>query len=369
MSVDTVATKFLTFAAEPPGFELESGRSLSPVTIAYETYGKLNEAGDNAILILHGFTADAHAAGIQAGTGKLGWWDDMIGPGKAFDTRRFFVVSQNVIGGCGGSTGPSSVDPATGRPYALGFPVVTIRDMVNAQYRLLTTLGVTSLAAVSGASMGGHQALQWLASYPKFVRTAIPIACSARLSAQSLALYEVARQAIMTDPDWLGGDYYGKAIPARGLAVARMGAHLTYVSEENLESDFGRRTVEGAGYSYTIGGEFAVQAHLREEGDRFVKRFDANSYLYLSQAMEYFDLTRPTGSLTAAFESVRGRVLLLSFSSDWLFPAAQLAELEMVLRSVGASADHITIDTPFGHDAFLTDWRKISHLIAGFLAV
>ncbi|HEY3333076.1 MAG TPA: homoserine O-acetyltransferase [Capsulimonadaceae bacterium] len=357
-----VETQLYTFADTDAPFTLESGHVLSPVTLAYETYGTLNPAGDNALLIVHGFTADAHAAGVHADTGKVGWWDDMIGPGKAFDTDRFFVVSSNCIGGCKGSTGPSSVDPATSKPYGSKFPVITIRDMVDAQYRLLVHLGVKSLASVTGASMGGMQALQWLVSYPEFVRTAIPIACAARLSAMSLAMAEVSRAAILSDADWNGGDYYGKSFPAKGLALARMAAHLTYVSAEHLEAEFGRRPIDA------YAGTFGVQCELQDEGGRFVGRFDPNSFLCLSAAIENFDLAKSYGSLQAAFAPVKARVLLLSFSTDWLFPTRQLVELHESLASVGVTSQHIDIETPLGHDAFLTDWPKIHAPIVRFLA-
>lgn len=361
-----VKTQSFTFAEAPELFRLECGRSLSPVTLAYETYGELNEEGDNAILIAHGFTGDAHAAGVSEESGRLGWWDLMIGPGKAFDTTRYFVVSSNVLGGCAGSTGPSSFNPSTGKPYGSAFPPVTTGDMVESQRILLKSLGVTSLASVSGSSMGGQQALQWMVTYPEFVRSAIPIACSARLSALALALCEVSRSAVTSDPEWRGGHYYGGSNPGRGLALARMAAHLTYVSEEHLEEEFGRALDPGC--CDTMRGEFRVQSYLRAEGENFVKRFDANSFLYLSQAIEHFDLSKNAGSLAAAFTHVRSRVLLLSFTTDWLFPPTQLQELEMALREAGADVRHVTIDTSLGHDAFLTDTKDITPLISEFLA-
>ncbi len=360
-------TKYYTFANPPDLFQLESGRQLSSVTLAYETYGILNRAGDNAILILHGFTADAHAAGVHRETGRVGWWDDMIGPGKAFDTDKYFVVCSNVLGGCSGSTGPSSMNPETGSPYGSTFPVVTIGDMVNGQYLLLRSLGVESLASVSGASMGGQQALQWMAAYPDFVRSAVPIACSARLSALGLALMEVSRQAILNDPDWLDGAYYGKAFPVKGLSLARMAAHLTYVSSEFLDLEFGRKPWTDDKYRYKLGGEFDVQKYLRDEGQTFCSRFDPNSFLYLSQAIEYFDFGKETGSLASAFKRCKSQVLLISFRTDWLFPVAHLRELQVALHEAGKNASHITVETTNGHDAFLTDWKKISLLISEFL--
>ena len=365
-----VETQYYTFGEYPDAFKLESGRFLSPVTIAYETYGRLNNGGDNAILIVHGFTADAHAAGVDKQSDAVGWWDDMIGSGKAFDTDQFFVVSTNVIGGCSGSTGPASINPTTGKPYGSTFPVVTISDMVNAQYQLLKSLGITSLASVSGASMGGQQALQWMISYPNVLSSAIPIACSARLSAMSLAISELSRNAIVSDPAYRGGDYYETGTPERGLIQARMAAHLTYISGEFLDAEFGRRPWIDAAYQYKyqIGNEFAVQNYLRKEGESFVKRFDANAFLYLSQAIEYFDITKNARSLTSAFEHVKNKVLLISFRTDWLFPVAHLRELEMAMREAQIDVNHITVETTYGHDAFLTDWRKISPLITEYLA-
>jgi homoserine O-acetyltransferase len=362
-----VDTQYFTFAEYPEGFSLESGRSLSPVTLAYETYGELNARGDNAVLILHGFTADAHAAGVHQDTGLIGWWDDMIGPGKAFDTDRYYVVSSNVLGGCGGSTGPSSVNPITGRPYGITFPIFTIKDIVDAQYELLLHLNVTSLAALSGASMGGQQALQWIISYPNFVRTAIPIACSARLSAMGLAISEVSRQSIIGDPNWMNGAYYGVTFPSMGLALARMAAHLTYVSGDYLDLDYGRRLLEKEQDRFKLGGYFQVQQYLRDEGESFVKRFDANSFLYLSQAIEHFDLTKDVGSLPMAFENVCCKVVLISFRTDWLFPVAHLREIEHALRDNNVDVTHVTVETTYGHDAFVTDWRKISPLIADYV--
>jgi homoserine O-acetyltransferase len=291
----------------------------------------------------------------------------MIGPGKAFDTDRFFVVCSNVLGGCSGSTGPTSINPQTGLPYGTSFPIISIGDIVAAQYKLLRALGVNSLAAVSGASMGGQQALQWLISYPDFVRSAVPIACAASLSALGLGLMEVSREAIMSDPEWRSGDYIGQSFPENGLRLARMIAHLSYVSSQFLDVEFGRRLAEDSAKSEALEAKFAIQKYLRDEGDHFIKRFDPNTFLYLSQAIEHFDLTQNVPSLAAAFERVKGRVLLLSFRTDLLFPVSGLRELETSLRDAKVDVDHITVETSFGHDAFLTDWMKISPLIAEFL--
>jgi len=367
-SIGLVETQYYVFPQEAGEFRLSSGQILPEVTLAYETYGRLNHAGDNAILILTGFSADAHAAGRSKGDPeRIGWWDSMIGPAKAFDTNRYFVICSNVLGGCYGSTGPSSLDPATGTPYASRFPTITMQDIINAQHKLICWLGVKSLAAVSGASMGGMQALQWLVSYPDMVRGAIPIACSAKLTALALGINEVCRAAILADPDWRGGEYYGKSKPKSGLAVARMAAHLTYVSAVYLESEFGRRRIENSGESSRDLGTFDIQGYLRDEGERFSKRFDANTFLTLFQAIEQFDLNVHEGGLEGAFAATTGRVFLLSFSTDWLFPPYQIAEIEEALRQVGAPVSHISVETPFGHDAFLTDWTKIDPLVRAFL--
>jgi homoserine O-acetyltransferase len=363
-----VETQYFTIAKYPDSFVLESGRTISPVTLAYESYGVLNGAGDNAILIAQGFTASAHAAGIDRRTGQVGWWDQMIGPGKAFDTDLFFVISINVLGGCSGSTGPASMNPETRRPFGKTFPVVTIFDMVSAQYELLKALGVNSLASVSGASMGGQQVLQWLVTYPDFVRSAIPIACSARLSAMGLAICEVSRTAIISDPDWHDGDYYGKTLPARGLALARMAAQLTYISGDFLDTEFGRNHAVPRKSTQSIGSEFAVQQYLQDEGQAFVKRFDANSFLYLSQAIEHFDLTKGLNCLSDAFAAVTSRVMLISFTTDWLFPVSHVHEVAIAMRDQNVDVSHVTVQTTFGHDAFLTDWQKISPIISEFLS-
>jgi homoserine O-acetyltransferase len=362
-----VETQYFTFAQNPHVFELENGQDISPVTLAYEAYGTLNEAGSNAILITHGFTAGAHAAGVDKQSGAAGWWDNMIGPGKAFDTNQYYIVSSNVLGGCNGSTGPSSINPATEKPYGSSFPAVTILDMVRAQYELLTGIGVKSLASVCGASMGGQQALQWMISYPYFVRTAVPIACSGHLSSMGLALSEVSRCAIVSDSDWSGGDYYGKSFPDKGLAVARMAAHLTYISDEYLDGEFGRRPATSPPQQSQAAGDFAVQEYLRDEGQSFIKRFDANSFLHLSQAIEDFDLTKDGVTLEEALKDVVSKVCLISFSTDWLFPVKQIHALESAMHNLQIDTVHYTVETKAGHDAFLTEWQKISPLIAEFL--
>jgi homoserine O-acetyltransferase len=355
-----VETKFFTLAREGSPFVLTSGLALEEAVIAYETYGELNSSGDNAVLICHGFTADAHAAGLLSPEGdRPGWWSDMIGAEKAFDTNRYFVISSNSLGGCKGSTGPSSINPKNGRPYGASFPDVSIEDMVCAQNRLLESLGVTRLACVTGASMGGQQALQWLVSHPEFVKTAIPIACSARLDAQGLAVSEISRRAIVTDPEWRNGDYYGHSGPLSGLAVARMAAHLTYISPQYLHAVHGRKRDKN--------GNLKVQSMMIDEGRNFIKRFDANSFLTLASAIDRFDLTNGDGSLEGVFASVGAEVLLVSFSTDVLFPSAGLVELEAAMKRDGVNVRHVQIETIYGHDAFLTDWRALSELVKDFL--
>ncbi len=285
---------------------LDNGASLAPVEVAYESYGQLNPEKSNAILVLHAFSGDAHAAGISHETGKPGWWDNMIGPGKAFDTNKYFVFCSNVLGGCRGTTGPSSINPATGCPYAMSFPVITIGDMVRLQKLLVDHLGIGKLLAVTGGSMGGMQALEWAVSYPDRVVAAIPIATTTRHSAQQIAFNEVGRQAIMADPDWNGGDYYSGNPPARGLAVARMVGHITYMSDDSMREKFGRRLRDKATFSFGFDVDFEVESYLRYRGSQFVNRFDANSYLYITKAMDYFDLTNGHGTLIAALEPAAG---------------------------------------------------------------
>ena len=363
-SIGLTQTNTVELARRPARMELESGQSLSPITMAYETYGQLNEARDNAILVLHAFSGDAHAAGLHAGEPEPGWWDNMIGPGKAFDTDRFFVISTNALGGCKGSTGPSSVNPATGRPYALAFPVITIRDMVEAQRLLIDHLGIERLLCVAGGSMGGMQALQWVASYPDRVRSAIPIATTLKHSPQQIAFDEVGRQAIMADPAWLDGNYYGAGQPERGLAVARMVGHITYMSDQSMEEKFSRKLRDG-NYSFSFTADFEVEGYLRYRGDNFVKRFDANSYLYITKAMDYFDLSGD--KLIRPGQAIGTRFLVIAFQSDWLYPAYQSHEIVRLLKSHGADATYCEIASTYGHDAFLLEVDEQTHLIRHFL--
>jgi homoserine O-acetyltransferase len=367
-SVGIVDTQYHTFAEPPREMVLECGRKLGPITLAYETYGELSPAKDNAVLILHALSGDAHAAGFNHPYERdPGWWDIMIGPGKAFDTRQYFVICANVIGGCKGSTGPSSIDPQTGCPYAMTFPIVTIRDMVDTQRLLLDHLGIDRLLCVVGGSMGGMQVLQWVVSYPEKVRLAIPIATTSKLSTQAIAFDEVGRQAIQSDPHWKDGDYYGKPAPRRGLAIARMIGHITYLSERSMHQKFGRRLQDKSEYGYNFLADFQVESYLRYKGDHFVNRFDANSYLYISKAMDYFDLAQTHGTLEQALSAVQAKFLVISFSSDWLFPSHQSKEIVGALRRVGAQAIYTEIQTDYGHDAFLLESAQLTSLIGNFL--
>ncbi|HTT60427.1 MAG TPA: homoserine O-acetyltransferase [Bryobacteraceae bacterium] len=347
---------------------LDGGATLSPVEVAYETYGSLNAQKSNAILILHAFSGDAHAAGVSPETGKPGWWDNMIGPGKAFDTNKYFIICSNVLGGCRGTTGPSSVNPSTGCPYAMSFPVITIGDMVRLQKMLIDHLGISRLLSLSGGSMGGMQALQWAVSYPEAVVSAIPIAATARHSAQQIAFNEVGRQAIIADPDWRDGDYYSAQPPARGLAVARMVGHITYMSDDSMREKFGRRLRGKNSFGYDFEVDFEVESYLRYRGNEFVHRFDANSYLYITKAMDYFDLSNGNGSLAAAFERAQARFLVISFSSDWLYPSYQSQEIVRALRSRNVDVAYCELPSNYGHDAFLVDVGEQTELVRGFLA-
>ena len=347
---------------------LDNGAKLAPVEVAYETYGTLNARKTNAILALHAFSGDAHAAGISHETGKPGWWDNMIGPGKAFDTDKYFVICSNVLGGCRGTTGPSSVNPETGCPYAMSFPVITIGDMVRLQKMLIDWFGIQRLLAVTGGSIGGMQALKWAVEYPEQVVSAIPIASTVRHSAQQIAFNEVGRQAIMADPDWNGGAYYGKQPPARGLSVARMVGHITYMSDESMREKFGRRLRDKDTFSFGFDVDFEVESYLRYRGSQFVNRFDANSYLFITKAMDYFDLTEGQGTLAAVLERARARFLVISFSSDWLYPSYQSQEMVRALRSRNRDVAYVELQSNYGHDSFLVDVAEQTELVKGFLA-
>ena len=358
--VQTQTTTFCSLA-------LDCGVTLRNVDVAYETYGELNAGRSNAILILHAFSGDAHAAGVHRDTGQPGWWSAMIGPGLAFDTDRYFVICSNVLGGCQGTTGPNCMDPSTGKYYAMRFPVITVSDMVRLQKMLVDWLGIERLLAVAGGSMGGMQALEWAVSYPDAVASVISIAATSRHSAQQIAFNEVGRQAIMSDPDWNEGDYYDSKPPARGLAVARMVGHITYMSDDSMRDKFGRRLRDKDAFGYDFSVDFEVESYLRYRGSQFVTRFDANSYLYITKAMDYFDLSTRKGSLAAAFESVKSRFLVLSFSSDWLYPTYQSLETVSALRSRGVDVAFCELKSTYGHDAFLIETREQSEMVAGFL--
>ena len=361
--------RFFTFAEEEP-FQLESGATLSPVTVAYETYGTLNAEQSNAILICHALSGSGHAAGWhEEGDSKPGWWDDCIGPGKAFDTDKFFVICSNVVGSCYGSSGPPSINPVTARPYGLSFPVVTIGDMVQAQVRLIDHLGIGKLLCVAGGSMGGMQVLEWAAHHPERVGAAIPIATTARHSPMLIAFGEVGRQAIYADPAWNQGAYYDQPHkPDAGLAVARMVGHITYLSDESMQQKFGRRLQAREKYGFEFQTEFEVESYLKYNGSKFTERFDANSYLYVTKAMDYFDLSEATGSLTAAFHRAEQvKFLVISFTSDWLYPSYHSKELVRALNGVGADVTYLDIESSWGHDAFLLEVETMTNLLGSFI--
>jgi homoserine O-acetyltransferase len=368
-SVGLVEKKHLTFAEGEP-FPLESGASLGPITLAYETYGRLNPAGDNAVLVCHALTGDSHAAGIYSQSDpKPGWWEVMVGPGKGIDTDKYFVISSNVLGGCMGSTGPASVDPSTGKPYGLSFPVVTIQDMVRAQKVLVDSLGVKRLLSVIGGSMGGMQVLEWATIFPEMAVSAIPLATAARHSPLHIAFNEVARQAIVADPDWNDGDYYDGTKPSHGLAVARMIGHITYLSDESMRHKFGRDLQDRADFSFSFDADFQVESYLRYQGRKFVDRFDANSFLYITRAADYFDLgaTHGGGSLIKALSKSKSRFLVVSFSSDWLYPTYQSRELVRAIKKNGLDVSFCEIGAKWGHDAFLLESPSLAALISGHL--
>ena len=348
--------------------QLDGGGSLDGVTIAYETYGELLPDRSNAILIPHALTGDQHVASPHPITGKPGWWNRMVGPGKPIDTNRFFVVCSNVIGGCMGSTGPASKAP-DGSPYAMRFPVITIRDMVRAEVALLDALGIEQLHAVVGGSMGGMQALSLAANFPERAARVLAIATSARHSAQNIAFHEVGRQAIMADPNWQGGDYYrtGRG-PDKGLAVARMAAHITYLSEAGLTEKFGRRLQDRQAKSFGFDADFQVESYLRHQGIAFSDRFDANSYLYITRAMDYFDLAEEHGGrLANAFAGTTARFCIVSFDTDWLYPTSESRAVVHALNAAAAPVSFVELSAPFGHDSFLLDVPALDRVVAGFL--
>ena len=361
MSIIQTQTKYFTFDE----LILENGEKFGPVTIAYETYGQLNSNQSNAILLLHALTGDAHAAGLHEGEKTSGWWDLMIGPGKAFDTNEYFVICSNVLGGCRGSTGPSSINPRSGKPYALDFPLITIGDMVSCQKRLIDHLGIEQLLTVAGGSMGGMQVLSWLVKYPKTIRSAIPIATTAKHSPQQIAFNEAGRLAIMADPHWNSGNYYEGASPDKGLAVARAIGHITYMSDVSMAEKFGRQK-KGVSPGEKFTADFEVEGYLRYRGDNFVKRFDANTYLYITKAIDLFDGFAGK-SVQEAFQHVQAKVMVIAFKSDWLYPAYQSQEIVRACKVAGLQTSYCEVDSTYGHDAFLLEIEEESHLIRHFL--
>ena len=369
-SVGQVEKKYFTFGNPPKEMRLDCGSRLGPITLAYETYGALNADKSNAVLVAHALTGDSHAAGYyDPADRKPGWWDNMIGPGKGIDTNKYYVICSNVLGSCMGTTGPGSVNPRTERPYGLAFPVVTIGDMVAAQKKLLDHLGIPRLMAVVGGSVGGMQVLEWCLRYPDFVHAAIPLATTLRHSALAIAFHEVARQAIMADPNWNNGDYYGGANPDHGLAVARMIGHVTYLSDESMRKKFGRRLQDKSDFSFNFEADFQVENYLRYQGRKFVERFDANSFLYITKAADYYDPARlhGNGSVFTALSKARARFLVVSFTSDWLYPTYQSRDMVQAMKKNGRDVSFCEIEAEWGHDAFLIANPRLSALIEGFL--
>ncbi len=362
-SIGIVQTLYYTF----DGFRLENGEFLGPITVAYETYGLLNKEKSNAILILHALSGDAHAAGRHKGSKDPGWWDSMIGPGKALDTNKYFIICSNILGGCKGTTGPLSENPATGRPYALDFPLITIGDMVACQKHLIDFLGIDRLLTVVGGSMGGMQVLTWLIKHSNSVQSAIPIATAARHSPQQIAFNEVGRQAVMADPQWNSGNYYGNTIPSRGLAVARMLGHITYMSDKSMAEKFGRqKKIRKDDQLFKFTADFEVEGYLNYRGDNFVKRFDSNSYLYITKAMDNYDASdgKP---LEKVLEGIKAKIMVIAFKSDWLYPAYQSKEIVRASNLSGIETTYCEIESSYGHDAFLLEIKEETHLFKHFL--
>jgi homoserine O-acetyltransferase len=353
--IGLVEAQYFTFAQPPNELKLECGQKLGPITLAYETYGQLNSDKTNAILVVHALSGDAHVAGWHQGDKDPGWWDNMVGPGKALDTSKYFVICSNIIGGCKGSTGPSSIDPKSQKPYALSFPMITIADMVRAQKQLIEHLGIEKLLCVI---------VQWVAAYPQNLRSVIPVATALKHSPQQIAFDEVGRQAVMADPAWNQGNYYGKEIPEKGLAVARMIGHITYMSDKSMEEKFSRRLKDN-NYSFKFITDFEVEGYLRYRGDNFVRRFDANSYLYITKAMDYFDLSGD--KLFPKDKKIDVRFLVIAFKSDWLYPVYQSQEIVRQLKIRGVDATYCEINSTYGHDAFLLEVAEETRLIKPFL--
>ncbi len=349
--------------------KLDCGKTISNFPLAYETYGKLNEKKDNAILVFHALTGDQFAAGINPITKKEGWWNYALGPGKAIDTEKYFVICANVIGGCMGSFGPSDLNKETNKPIGTNFPVITINDMVNAQYNLLEFFKIDKLFSVMGGSMGGMQVLQFVSNFPNKSHTVIPIACTASHSAQNIALNELGRQSIMADHNWLGGFYQeNKKLPDKGLAVARMAAHITYLSQKGLQEKFGRKLQERDDLKFGFDADFQIESYLRYQGSMFVDRFDANSYLYITRAMDYFDLTKQfKGNLSKAFEKTNSKFLIISFTSDWLYPTSENREIVIALNAIGKEVGFVEIESDKGHDSFLLNIPAFLNTVKSYL--
>jgi homoserine O-acetyltransferase/O-succinyltransferase len=363
-SPDQIETRYFVFGNNVDGLVLENGEIMSPVQIAYETYGQLNKEKSNAILILHALTGDAHVAGFHAGEKSPGWWDSMVGPGKAFDTDKYYIICSNILGGCKGSTGPSSIKPGSNIPFGISFPIITIGDMVNAQVRLIDYLGINRLLAAAGGSMGGMQVLEWMFSHTDRIKSAIPISTAMKHSPQQIAFNEVGRQAIMADPKWNDGNYFDKQ-PSRGLAIARMIGHITYMSDKSMAEKFGRRLKDEI-EPFKFTAEFEVEGYLYYRGKSFVNRFDANTYLYITKAMDYFDASR--GKSPQQFLHGRDlKVLVISFKSDWLYPSYQSQEIVRACKLGGLDTTYCEIESNYGHDAFLLEIEEETCLIKYFL--
>lgn len=370
-SVGVTETRSVQLFADGEPLRLAGGAELSPITVAYETYGTLNADAGNAIFVCHALTGDAHAAGLSsAGSdAKVGWWDGFIGPGKGLDTDRYYVICANVLGGCQGTTGPGSINPATGRRYCLDFPFLTVRDVVRVHSELVRKLGVNQLLAVVGGSLGGMQVLEWAVSHPDQLKAAVVLASAPKLSAQGIAFNAVGRRAIYADPGFANGDYYDSDGPRYGLALARMVAHITYLSEDSIELKFGRRLQDSDRFAFSMQKEteFQIESYLHYQGKRFVQRFDANSYLYLTRAMDYFDLSEGYQSLAESLSRTRARFLVASYDTDWLFPTSQSRGLVTALLQVGRHVSFVELPCPFGHDSFLIDLEPLKQLVGSFL--
>ncbi|MBN1224982.1 MAG: homoserine O-acetyltransferase [Candidatus Aminicenantes bacterium] len=370
ISVGEVEKQLFNFAEPPNEMSLQCGKKLGPITMAYETYGELDESKRNAVMVFHALSGNSHAAGYySAADEKPGWWDNMIGPGKGIDTDKYFVICSNLIGSCYGSTGPASINPETGREYGLSFPLITISDMVKAQKQLVDHLGIKKFLCLIGGSIGGMQAIEWAVSQPQMVESVIPIASTCKRSALAIGLSEAQRQAIMADPDWNGGSYYASVKPEKGLALARMIGHISYLSEDSMHRKFGRRLHENNAFKYDFSGDFQVESYLHHQGKKFVERFDANSYLYITKASDYFDLgeQKGNGSLIKAFRRCSAKFLVISFSSDWLYPTVQSKEMVKAMKKAGLDVSFCEIETDFGHDSFLLAHDQLTRLISGFI--